>query len=299
MTMRFLGALLAVIITVFMAACGESKSAPEAAAVPAAATRQTPTPPQPRENYFEASGPLVVENQVDVASQRESVVAKTMVEPGAHVTKGQLLGLLDDQQVTAELESARAKTRSIESDLKNWEAEARVLHADSDRAQQMWEAGLITKEQMDHAHYKGESGEWDVKRVRDLLVSAQQTERSVELELEKTRIRAPFSGIVARRYVRVGQKVALGDRLFWVTAEAPLRVRFALPEKFLGWVQRGSELALTLPDVPEEKHPARVVEMSPVVDPSSGTIDVVAEVVGPRGELRPGRTVTIRIPSPQ
>ena len=52
-----------------------------------------------------------------------------------------------------------------------------------------------------------------MKRVEQLLVNAQQTERSLELEMEKTRVRAPFSGIVARRYVRDGQQVAKGDRL--------------------------------------------------------------------------------------
>ena len=73
-----------------------------------------------------------------------------------------------------------------------------------------------------------------------MLTNAQAAERSLELEKEKTRITAPFDGIVARRYVRVGQKVAISDRLFWVTAVAPLEVKFTLPERFLG---KGKERA--------------------------------------------------------
>ena len=46
--------------------------------------------------------------------------------------------------------------------------------------------------------------------------------------------------------------MARGDRLFWVTAEGPLRVRFTLPEKYLGHVKKGLEFALTSPDVPGE-----------------------------------------------
>src|SRR5262249_26976583 len=141
--------------------------------------------------------------------------------------------------------------------------------SDYERAQKMWEAQLITKEQLDHAKYKMESDQWDIKRVEEMLVNAQETEKSLELEVEKTRIRAPFDGIVARRYVRAGQKVALGERIFWVTGQGPLRVRVTLPANLLSRVKKGQELSLTSPDIPSEKHMARVIEISPVVDPAS------------------------------
>jgi membrane fusion protein (multidrug efflux system) len=115
------------------------------------------------------------------------------------------------------------------------------------------------------------------------------------LELEKTRIRAPFPGVVARRYVREGQQVARGDRLFWVTAEAPLRMRFTLPEKFLGRIKLGQQLTLTLPDFPDEQHRTKVVELSPVVDPTSGTFEGMVEVAGPSGRLHPGMNAIVHI----
>src|SRR5262249_51985005 len=102
-----------------------------------------------------------------------------------------------------------------------------------------------------------------------------------------------------RRYVREGQSVAKGDRLFWVTAEGPLRVRFTLPEKFIGRLKKGQQIALTAPDLPAEKHDVKIIEISPVVDPSSGTIEVLAELTGARGELRPGMTVAVHVPSPK
>src|SRR6266567_4583962 len=63
---------------------------------------------------FLASGPIIVENEVDVTAQRDGVVAKIKCEPGTPVRKGQLLGALDDRQISADLEAARAKTRSTE-----------------------------------------------------------------------------------------------------------------------------------------------------------------------------------------
>jgi len=274
--------------------CGKSNPVAADAAVTTPPTQQAVVP-QVAADTFVASGPVVVEKQVDIAALREGVVTSTAAEPGTRVRKGQILALLDNRQITADLEAARAKTRSVEADLQNWQAEAKVLDADRDRAQKMWDAGLITKEQYDHARFKAESDQWDVKRVRELLVNAQQTEHSLELELDKTRIRAPFDGIVARRYVREGQKVAIGDRLFWVTGESPLRVRFTLPEKFIGRLKRGEELAVSSPDVGETSYRAKVIEVSPVVDPSSGTIDVLAQLVGPAGDLRPGMTADVRV----
>jgi len=288
---------LALTLALLQFGCSDSRpAAVKAAPRPAANTPAAPPLPSDREPFFVASGPLIVEHQVDVATQRDGVVAEVHAEPGFIVRKGQLLAQLDDRQVTADLDAARARTRSTAADLKNWEAEAKVLDADAERSRRMWEAQLITKEQFDHARYKAESDQWDVKRVQEMLVNAQQTERSLELELEKTRIRAPFSGIVARRYIRAGQQVNRGDRMFWVTETSPLRVKFTLPERFAGKIQRGQILEVTSTDRGDSKYTARVTEISPVIDPSSGTIEVLAQLTGHTKDLRPGMTTSIRVP---
>ncbi len=139
----------------------------------------------------------------------------------------------------------------------------------------------------------------DIKRVTEMLNTAHDEERSLELELEKTKIAAPFDGLIARRYVREGQSISKGERLFWVTAERPLRLRFTLPEKFLGHLKAGQELPLTSPDVPLEKYTVKIMEVSPVVDPSSGTIEILAELVGKAGNLRPGMTASVRVDYPR
>jgi RND family efflux transporter MFP subunit len=290
-----------VIVTIVLGlGCEDSRPAVAAAsssanASPAAAAAQ----PAPTEQLFLASGPLVVENQIDVGAQREGVIAAIFAEPGTKVKKGQILAQLDDRQVSANLEAARARTRSTAADLHNWEAETKVLDADLRRAEKMWEASVIPKEQIEHARYKAESDHWDVERVRELLLDAQASEHSLQLELEKTRVVSPFDGVVARRYVRAGQKVSLGDRLFWVTAESPLRIRFTLPESFLGHIARGQRFELTSPDVEGQRWGASVIEISPVVDPSSGTIEVLCQIVGPTVGLRPGMSASVRIPNPR
>jgi len=290
--------LLALAMPVLVSGCGDSKPETSQAGSPVVlTTRSAAAQPVAPDEGLAITGPLIVEHQVDVTAQRDGTVASISAETGTRVAAGKILARLDDRQLAANLEAARAKTRGISADLKNWEAESEVLKADYVRAQRLWNEKLIAEEQLQHAKYKAESDQWDILRVKEQLNTAREEEHSLDLELEKTRIMAPFGGLVARRYVRQGQSVSKGDRLFWVTAEGPLRVRFTLPEKYVGHLKKGQELPLTSPDVPTEKHIARVVEVSPVVDPSSGTIEVLAELAGPRGELRPGMTVVVHVAS--
>ena len=287
--------LLAVLIST---SCDDGSAPAKVAAAPPDTKTEpsVPSTPVPEAGGYTASGPIVVENQVDVAAQREGLVLQILVEPGTRVNKGQLLAKIDDRQIIADLEAARAKTASIEADLNNWKAEAKVLEADYERARKMWEAQLITQEQFEHAKYKAEADQWDVKRVEQLLINAHDSQQSTELELQKTQITAPFDGVVARRYIRVGQTVSRNERLFWVTATGPLRVRFTLPSRFVNQVNVGQRVALKVPDGdPAIVHQAQVIQVSPVVDPASGTIEALAELIGPTQDLRPGMQADVHL----
>lgn len=267
---------------------------PTPVSAPAVSSREAGS----QQTDFVASGPIIVENEVDVTAQRDGLISEVLAEPGTLVKRGQLLAKLDDRQIFSDLEAAKAKTRSTEDDLRNWEAEAKVLDADYARAEKMWEAQIIPKEQLEHAKYKAESDQWDVKRVAELLTNARQEEHSLELELEKTLITAPFNGVVARRYIRAGQSVARNDRLFWVTATAPLRIRVTLPEKFLGRIKSGTTLGVTAAEITESvRYRAKVIQVSPVVDPASDTIEILAELYGDTSGLRPGMRADVHLPT--
>jgi membrane fusion protein (multidrug efflux system) len=231
-----------------------------------------------------------------VEALREGVIATILVQPGTTVRKGQLLARLDDRQISADLDAAADRVRALEANLQNWQAETKVLQADRSRAEKLYADQVIAKEELDHAVYKEEADEFEIKRESESLNNAKDVLRSLQLEKEKANITAPFDGIVARRYVRVGQKVAVNDRLFWVTALAPLQVRFTLPERFFGNIHEGALLTVTSSDIsPESKYTARVVQVSPVVDPSSGTMEILAQITDSNSALRPGMLVNISL----
>lgn len=280
-----------------MTACSSDRPATVIAAAATPVTTQPAARPE-RSDAYQASGPLVVENQVDVAAQREGVVAKIQVDVGAYVHKGQLLAQLDDRQLAAQHEASVAKAAAVEQDAKNWETEIKLVETDLARDEQLYKYQLITQQQLEHSRYKLIGAKQQREREVQNTNEARATAKALQLELEKTRIVAPFDGVVARRYVRTGQKVALGDRLFWVTATSPLTVRFTLPQELISKVKAGELLTLSAPELTGPEHKAKVTLVSPVVDPSSGTIEVQAQVVGEPSDLRPGMTVNVRIRNP-
>ena len=269
------------------------------AAEPQPATVSAPASPvRNNEEAYIATGPIVVENQVDVLAQREGLVKQIFVDVGAPVQKGTLLAQLDDSELAAMRDAAEAKVHSCEADLKDWQAETKVAEVDLKRAQEMAKAGVNTQEQVDHARYKFEGSQYEIEKAQRNLENAKADLRVGEVELSKTRIEAPFSGVVARRYVGVGQKVASGDRLFWVSQLAPLRVRFTVAERYMRELKKGGTVYVTSAAVPGTVYPAKVLQISPVLDPASDSVDVMAELQGTPAELRPGMTAHIALTAP-
>jgi membrane fusion protein, multidrug efflux system len=281
-----------------MTGCSGDRTATVSAASAATPAAAQPAARPERSEAYQASGPVVVENQVDVAAQREGVVARILVDVGDRVHKGQLLARMDDRQLAAQRDAAVAKAAAVEQDAQNWETEIKLVETDLARDEQLYKYQLITLQQLEHSRYKLIGAKQQREREVQNTNEARATAKALQLELEKTHIVAPFDGVVARRYVRNGQKVALNDRLFWVTATSPLNVRFTLPQELVSKVKAGEMVTVTAPEMSGAEHQAKVTHVSPVVDPSSGTIEVQAQVVGEPAELRPGMNVNIRIAKP-
>jgi len=106
-----------IVVTTLSLGCSSNPPATAAAAVPAS-VKPPESSPQPAQSDFIATGPIVVEQQVELATQRDGVISEVVTEAGALVKKGQPLARLDDRQLTADRDAAASKTRSIEADVK-------------------------------------------------------------------------------------------------------------------------------------------------------------------------------------
>ena len=295
--------LAAVVVLQLCTGCDSHANAVDASSAavnPPASTAKAPVEPTTREDdrnlkAFTTTGPLVAEQQADVAAERAGRIISIHVRIGDRVKKGQLLAELDDRELRSVCDSRRAHLASVRAQFKEWQAEQHTAEADLRRADAMRADKIISEENWEHAKYRVDETVDEVSRYREETAAAEADLKTAEVEMEQSQIVAPFAGIVGRSSVRQAQEVKPGDVLFWVTAEAPLQVLFTVPETSMAAFSTGKTLDLTTQDYPGLHQQGRIVRVSPVVDPASGSVQVIGSVVHASPLLKPGMTMQVRL----
>jgi RND family efflux transporter MFP subunit len=259
----------------------------------------TPASSTPDPQPFTTTGPLVADQQADVAAERDGRVVRVAVQIGDRVRRGQVLATLDDRALRAACESRKAKLASLQAQVAEWQAEQKSAEADLRRADIMRKEKIRSEEDWEHVKYKLDETIAEVARYRADTAAAEADLQSANLELEQSRIVAPFDGVVGRSSLRVTQEVKTGDVLFWVTAVAPLRILFTVPESAMATFPAGGTLELTTAVYPQLHQQARVLRVSPVIDPASASVQVVGMLVRPSPLLKPGMTMQVQAAAQQ
>ncbi len=231
---------------------------------------------------------------MDVSTQLDGVVVNVTRDEGSVVKAGDVLGQLDDRTLQMEMIKARDDLAVSQNNVKYKEAELKAKGAALHRQQQLHDLGLSTQADLDAAEFEAKAAEYDMHGWEALVESGNAQIHQFEIEIDHTRLRAPFSGVVVRRYVREGQSVAKQEKCFRVSQLAPLQVQFQVPETSGRRPERGAMVDLSLVGDAKRGIHARVVKVGPIVDPSSDSYDVTAQLNGPGiGDLRPGMAVRV------
>lgn len=186
---------------------------------------------------------------------------------GQPVKKGQLLVQLDDDVAQAELAQAKANLNLAESRF--------------DRSGRLQTAGFVSKEAREDA--------------QNLLLLQQAAYKLAQAKLDKTRIEAPFDGIVGLRSVSVGEYVSAGQDIAPVEDTATLKADFRLPERYLGNIQVGQTLELQVDARPGSLFAGQVYAISPLIEEGGRSILVRARVDNKAGLLRPGMFARVQL----
>jgi RND family efflux transporter MFP subunit len=261
-------------------------------AAPVAATASLPTVANDP-THFTTTGPLVAEQQSDVAAERDGRVVHIAVEIGDRVRRGQQLAALDDRTLRASIDSQTAHLASLRAQVREWESEEKMDGADLRRADQMRSEKILSEEGWEHVKYKLDEVTAEVARYRADVTAAEADLAAANLQQEQCHILAPLTGVVGRRSARLEQEVKKGDVLFWITAEAPLRILFTVPESAMSAFHVGAPLELSTADYPDLHQAARVLRVSPVVDPASDSIQVIGALEHPSSSLKPGMSMQV------
>ena len=293
-----LASLLATASVLFVSTGCNSHPQPPAATAsegPAAAPAPAPAPVSTDPKSFTTTGPIVAEQQADIAAERAGRIAGINVQIGDRVKAGQLLASLDDRLLKSQYESQKAHIASAQAQVHEWESEEETAKSDLRRAALMRDEKIVSEETWEHAKFRVDETIAEVNRYHSEEAVAEADLNSASLQLEQSRVVAPFGGVVGRSSVRPSQEVKAGDVLFWITAEGPLRVLFTVPESAMAVFARGKPLDLTTADYPGQHQVAHIFRVSPVVDPASGSVQVIGAVDHPAAWLKPGMSMQIRL----
>lgn len=299
--MRCMGMRLATVLFAVVAVACSNEPGAERAAAAAARPAAAPAPGaggRAAAEVREIPAVLTVEHEVDVLAEHDGPVVELAADEGAKVEAGALLARLDNRQAEAQLEQARADQKISEYNVKYNEAELHANQALLERAQLMFKEGLGSKADLDAAEFKAKGSAYDLESWKANVEKRKAEVRALELELDKTRIRAPFGGVVSRRYVRQGDLVNKGARCFRVSQLSPLLVEFQVPETDARKPAVDQTVHGSLISDPGRSFEARITRVSPVIDAASGSYVVTAALQAPAAELKPGMAVRIAWSNP-
>ncbi len=207
-------------------------------------------------------------------------VKEVRVKVGDRVKKGQTIAVLNERTFLLDLQAAEAAVERAKvqlADKKN----------DLDRFQRIakMDAGAVSQSSIDKSKAAYDSALKNVKYTRSQVKLAKR-------DLEKTKLSAPFNGMIGEKYVDPFQEVTRGERLFILFSEKAMEVAVQIPETTIGNIHLELPAEIRFPTVPDRIYKGVVSEISSVAG-TANAFPVKVVVVDAGGEIRPGMTAEV------
>ncbi len=210
-------------------------------------------------------GSLIPDEEVDLSFETSGKIIEINFEEGTTVKKGQLLAKVNDRPLQAQLQR-------LVSQLKL--AEDRVFRQDA----------LLKRDAVSKEAYE---------QVKTELAILNADIESVEAQIEQTELRAPFDGVIGLRQVSVGTYASPTTVVAKLTKISPLKVEFAVSERYARDIKVGTNLTFTL-EGSLNKYQAQVYARESSLDLNTHTLTVRALYPNPTG-IMPGRYAAITL----
>lgn len=212
-----------------------------------------------------ASGYVVAQRKAAIASKGTGRLIYLGVVEGDKVKKDQIIARLENTDITAQLDEAKANLKLTQADLMNAENTF-------NREKELFNKGLSSQQIFDQA-------ESNYKRLLASIEVAKARIKQYEVALENTLIRAPFDGTVLTKNAEVGEIVApFGGSTTSKTAVVTiadmnsLLVEADVSESNIERIQLNQDCEITLDAYPEKSYSAYVFKIVPTADRSKATV---------------------------
>jgi len=216
---------------------------------------------------FRALGTVESDEIIEVVSELNAVVRALPFVEGQPVAEGALLAQLDDREIKAEADRAAAQRDLAKSN--------------HERSRRLLETAAISQQDYDNAGAQ--------------LKVAEANAALAQARLDKSRIRAPFPGLVGRRRVSAGAYLKAGDVITDLARVNEMKVSFSAPERYAGSIRPGTPVAVTVPAYPAEAFTGRITVVDPIVNSETRTVALVARIPNQHRKLRPGMSANVAV----
>lgn len=217
-------------------------------------------------NSVKTNGTILANEEVELRSEISGKIINILFKEGSFVSEGDLLIKINDADLQAQLRRAESKVKlSVEKEA---------------RQRQLRDGNLISQEEYDNT-----VSELNVNQADLDLIKAQ---------IDKTEIRAPFSGIVGLRSVSVGSYVTTSTIIARLQNFNSLKVDFSIPERYSASVKTGDELEFKISGS-DKIFKANVYAIEPKIDPGTRTLQIRAICSSAYKELIPGAFANVEL----
>jgi membrane fusion protein (multidrug efflux system) len=219
------------------------------------------------DNNLALSGSIEANEQVEIRSEVSGIVKNIYFQEGSNVAKGQVLFKVNDIELKAQL--AQAKTKES-------------LASENERRAKL----LLQKEAISQEEY-------DVARAD--FQSAKAQSQLIQAQIEKTSVRAPFSGKIGLRSISPGTYVTPTLLVAKLVNIGQLKITFSIPEKYASQVKKNATISFKVTGS-NDSYSAKIYAIEPEVEIATRTLKVRALADNSHGKLLPGTFANVQLP---
>jgi len=210
------------------------------------------------------AGSLEPDEQATVRAEVSGAVLQTLVETGQHVTRGMLLARIDDSAIRDQALSAHSAETTAQNAYD-------IAQRNLQRSEALLKAGAIADRDLENARNAALAAQAALEDAKARDANAQKT-------LDKTRILAPFDGVVSARSANGGDIVAVGAALFTLVNPASMRLEASVPANQLADVKVGLPVEFAVTGYPGRQFEGHVTRVNPTADPATRQVKLLVTI---------------------
>jgi HlyD family secretion protein len=281
-----------------------ASEAPSAGKTQAASTSVTVARSQsaPIQQRIKTNGTVQAFDLLSVSPRASGLqILSVAVEEGDRVAAGQVLALLDDSVLQAQISQARSEVSAARAQVAQADAQAAQEQAALAEAREnfsrynaLFEQGAISAEELTSRRTQVATAEQTVGAAVAAIDSAAATVRSQQsavdqltTQLDQTQVVAPTSGIIAEKAATVGDSASAGTPLFKIISGDQLELAVEVPQSQMAQIQIGTSAQITSSADAALQLQGSVRSIDPTVDPKTRKATVKIGLPG-SDRLRPG-----------